>query len=59
MCHLRKIALRDYQESVTTRQKDIQTDAGQSDPDVPLCFAADTIKHKPVFLYGSTKSMCI
>ena len=38
MCRLRNIAMRDYQESVTTRQ----TDAGQSDPYVPLCFAGDT-----------------
>ena len=38
MCCLRNIALRDYQESVTTGQ----TDAGQSDPYVPLCFAGDT-----------------
>ena len=30
--------MRDYQESVTTRQ----TDAGQSDPYMPLCFAGDT-----------------
>ena len=51
MCHLRNIAMRDYQESVTTgqtdgqtdRQTDGQTDAGQSDPYVPLCFADDTI----------------
>ena len=32
--------MHDYQESVTTGQ----TDAGQSDPYVPLCFAGDTIK---------------
>ena len=32
----------DYQESVTTGQTDRQTDAGQSDPYVPLCFAGDT-----------------
>ena len=32
--------MRDYQESVTTRQ----TDAGQSDPYVSLCFAGDTTK---------------
>ena len=38
MCRLRNIAMHDYQESVTTRQ----TDAGQSDPYVPLCFAGDT-----------------
>ena len=35
-CRLQNIALRDYQESVTTgqtdRQTDGQTDAGQSDP---------------------------
>ena len=54
MCHLRNIAMRDYQESVTTGQThtrtdrqtggrtDRQTDAGQSDPYVPLCFAGDT-----------------
>ena len=42
--------MRDYQESVTTgqtytradRQTDRQTDAGQSDSYVPLCFAGDT-----------------
>ena len=37
---------RDYQESVTIAQTDArthtQTDAGQSDPYVPLCFAGDT-----------------
>ena len=37
-----KIAMRDYQESVTTRQTHRQTDAGQSDPYVLLCFADDT-----------------
>ena len=44
------ICMCDYQERVTTgqtdrqtdRQKDGQTDAGQSDPYVPLCFAGDT-----------------
>ena len=38
--------MRDYQESVTIGQTDTrthtQTDAGQSDPYVPLCFAGDT-----------------
>ena len=49
MCRLRNIAMRDYQESVTTGQTDrqththIQTDAGQSGPYVLLCFADDTI----------------
>ena len=42
MCCLRNIAMRDYQESVTTGQMDGQTDARQSDPYVPLCFAGDT-----------------
>ena len=55
MCRLRNIAMRDYQESVTTgqtdrqtdRQTDGQTDAGQSDPYVPLCFAGDTKRWRP------------
>ena len=36
----------DYQESVTTGQTHThgQTNAGQSDPYVPLCLAGDTIK---------------
>ena len=38
------IAMRDCQESVTIGQTDAhthtQTDAGQSDPYVPLCFAS-------------------
>ena len=41
-CRLRNIAICDYQESVTTGQTHGQTDAGQSDPYVPLCFAGDT-----------------
>ena len=47
MCRLRNIAMRDYQESVTTVQTDrhTQTDAGQSDPYVSLCFAGE-IKSK-------------
>ena len=49
MCRLRNIDMRDYQESVTIGQTDrqththTQTDARQSDPYVPLCFAGDTI----------------
>ena len=46
MCRLRNIAMRDYQESVTTGQTDRrtgrQTEVGQSDPYVPLGFAGDT-----------------
>ena len=41
MCRLRNIAMRDYQEIVTTGQTDGQTDTGQSDPYVQLCFAGD------------------
>ena len=44
MCRLRNIAMRDYQASVTTGQ----TDGGQSDPCVPLCFAGETKKGGPV-----------
>ena len=43
MCRLRNIAMRDYQESVTTGQ----TDTGKGDPHVPLCFAGDRI----IFLF--------
>ena len=53
MCRLRNIAMRDYQESVTTGQTDGQKDAGQSDPYVPLCFAGDTIV--PLCFEGNTK----
>ena len=42
MCCLRNIAIRDYQQSVTDGQTDAQTDDGQSDWYVPLCFAGDT-----------------
>ena len=49
MCRLRNIAMRDYKESVTTgqthRQTDGRTDAGQSDPYVPLCSAGVTKTH--------------
>ena len=55
MCHLQNIAMRDYQESVTTgqthRHTDRQTEAGQSDPYVPLCFPGDT---KTTTLYKGT-----
>ena len=43
--------MHDYEESVTTRQTDRQTkgqtDTGQSDPYVPLCFAGDAKVHIP------------
>ena len=48
MCCLRNIAMHDYQESVTTwqthGQTTGQTDAGHSDPYVPLRFADNTKK---------------
>ena len=51
---------RDYQESVTIGQTDARThthtDAGQSDPYVPLCFAGDT---KPFSFYGVHKLISI
>ena len=46
MCRLGNIAMHDYHESVNTGQTGTQTygqtDAGQSDHYVPLCFAGDT-----------------
>ena len=41
MCRLRNIAMRDYQESVTSGLNG-QTDAGLSNLYVPLCFEGDT-----------------
>ena len=49
MCRLLNMAMRDYQESVITGQTDTwtdertdrQTDARQSDPNEPLCFAGE------------------
>ena len=62
MCRLQNIAMRDYQESVTTRQThtqkngrtDGQTDARHSDPHVPLCFAGNT-KTVPHHAYKTVK----
>ena len=52
-----------YMKSVTTlksvttgrtdRRTDRQTDAGQSDPYVPLCFAGDTKMHGRVYKVNS------
>ena len=52
--------MRDYQESVTTRQThrhtdgqtDGRADAGQSDPNVPLCFAGDTKTVLSMLMHG-------
>ena len=41
-CVAWETALRDYQENVSTGQTYGQTDARQSYPYVPLCFAGDT-----------------
>ena len=49
MCRMRNIAKRDYQESVTTGQTHGQTDAGQSDPYVPLCFTGGTTKKLMIY----------
>ena len=47
---LRNIAMRDYQESVTIEQTHRQTDAGQNDPYVLLCFAGNTKKEVCVYV---------
>ena len=61
MCRLRNIAMRDYQESVTTehpdRRTDRQTDAVQSDPYVPLCFACDTKRYNISCSYQESQSL--
>ena len=47
MCRQRNIAMRDYHESVITGHTDIQidkqTDAKQSGPFMPVCFAGDKL----------------
>ena len=43
MCRLRNIAMRDYQESVTTGQMDGQTDAGEV---IPMCRYASQATQK-------------
>ena len=61
MCRLQNIAMQDYQKSVTTGQ----TDARQSDPYVPLCFAGDTKinqivdKYTPYRNYELSVQVCI
>ena len=48
--------MRDYQESVTTGQTHShrRTDARQSDPYVPLCFAGDT---KSMYMYAKQEML--
>ena len=53
MCHLQNKAMCDYQESVTIGQIDRQTDAEQSDPYVPLCFAGDTKMNSNTIMYSN------
>ena len=60
MCRLRNIALRDYQESVTTRHTDTRTDRqtdGRTDkqkPDkvIPMCCYASEAKVIPMCRYA-------
>ena len=55
MCRLRNIAMPNYQENVTDRQMNRQTDGGQSDPYVPLCFTGDT----KIVIHCEKSSVCI
>ena len=63
MCRLQNIVMRDYQESGTTGQTDgrtdRQTDAGQSDPYVPLCFAGDTKINNDLMAFQMNESAYI
>ena len=47
MCCLRNIAMRDYQESVTTGQTDRQTDRQTPDKVSPTCLYASQVTQKP------------
>ena len=47
MCRLQNIALRDYQESVTTRQTDGRTDRQTPDKVIPMCRYASQATQKP------------
>ena len=50
MCGLRNIAMRDYQESVTTGQTDGRTDRQTLDKVIPMCRYASQAKQKHVFV---------
>ena len=57
MCRLWNIAMHDYQEGVTTGQTDGQTDAGQSDSYVPLCFSCATKKRNKIYFCVSVSEI--
>ena len=46
MCRLRNMAMRDYQESVTTGQTDGQTDRQMPDKVIPMCRYASQATQK-------------
>ena len=47
MCRLRNIAMRDYQESVTTGHTDGRTDQQAPDKEIPMCrYASQATKKK-------------
>ena len=46
MCRLRNIAMRDYQESVTTGQTDTQMDRQTADKVIPMCCYASQVTQK-------------
>ena len=46
MCRLRNIAMRDYQESVTTGQTDRRTDRQTPDKVIPMCRYASQATQK-------------
>ena len=46
ICRLQNIAMHDYQESVTTRQTDGQTDRQRPDKVIPMCSYASQATQK-------------
>ena len=49
MCRLRNIAMRDYQESVTTGQTDTHTDRQTPDKVIPMCRYALQVKQLTMY----------
>ena len=70
MCHLWNKAMRDYQESVTTRQMDGRTDRQMPDKVIPTCNyalqapqkpsadAGQSDPYVPLCFAGATKTVC-
>ena len=48
MCRLRNIAIRDYQESVTTGQTDRRTNRQTPDKVIPMCLYASQATKKVI-----------